>query len=192
MSTNPVARGFLLSNLAVILCCGCYVLWWILAFNPVSPVRGIRSGWLLIPAFVAGLVGIVLAVWTGSQARVSSRLFVPWRLVVAGVAAYLVVLLITRLIFGRQVTAELFLMVGWAVLVLYQLNALYGVGVFDRHRAEIFSAVVLAALFVFLVCYTIYYHLGVRSGFVVGIIPLALGGVVVAVISAGVWHSLGR
>ena len=189
MSTNAVANRFLASNLALIVCCGCYLLWWILAFKPTSPVTGMSSGWLLIPAFVAGLVGIVGIIWTGAGAVVDRKLFVGWRLVVAGIACYLVLLVVTRLVFGRPVTAELFLMVGWAVLMLSELNALFGAGVFSWHRAAAFIAVIIAALVVCLVCYTIYYHLGLRSGFVVGIIPLALGGVMMAVICISICRS---
>ncbi|SDT34741.1 hypothetical protein [Microlunatus soli] len=186
---NTVAGRFLLSNVAVIVCCGCYLLWWILAFKPVNPVPGLRSGWLLIPAVVAGFVGIVLAVRAGTHSTTARRLFPPWRLLVAGIACYLVLLLLTRLLFHRQVTAELVLMVGWAVLVLYQLNALYGAGVFGRQRTLLFVAVSIAALVGCLVCYTIYYDLGPRAGFVVGIVPLALGAMVMAVISAAIFRS---
>ena len=48
---------------------------------------------------------------------------------------------------------------------------------------------IIAALVVCLVCYTIYYHLGLRSGFVVGIIPLASGGVMMAVICISICRS---
>ncbi|MCD8004148.1 MAG: hypothetical protein LUE91_00585 [Oscillospiraceae bacterium] len=48
--TNQMLAG----NLLLILCCVFYLLWWLIAFK----VKGIKSGWLLIPAALCGLAAV--------------------------------------------------------------------------------------------------------------------------------------
>ncbi len=176
----PVRRIFW-SNLLLILCCAFYLAWWLLAFKPAGAVRGVKTGWLLIPAFVAGLAAIILAVKGIQSASIRVTLFPGGLLLWGGVAAYFILLTVTALLFKRQVTTELFLVVGWAVLALSEINALYGAGRFSHGPAVAFAVVIGVATLINLVCYVLYYHLGARAGYVDGMIPLLM----VALVTAG-------
>ena len=185
---NIVARQFLHSNLWLIACCVFYLLWWLLAFKPVNPIHGVKSGWLLIPASITGLVAIIFALQSGTHAKVTEALFPSWALVLAAALAYVLLLLITRLVFKRPVTSELFLIVGWACLATYQINILFGTQIFTYHQAFLFIILILAVLVICMVCYTVYYRLGVVACYVVGAIPLVLGAAVMGVISLGIYR----
>jgi hypothetical protein len=49
-------------NILLITCCAFYLAWWLLVFKPTRAITGMKTGWLLIPAFAAGLIVIILAV----------------------------------------------------------------------------------------------------------------------------------
>ena len=171
------------SNLLLILCCMFYLAWWLLAFKPAGAVKGMKTGWLLIPAFVAGLAAIILAVKGIQSASIGAALFPNGLLLWGGIAAYLILLAVTRLLFRRQVTTELFLIVGWAALALSEINALYGVSLFSRGMAVISAVLIGVASVISLVCYVLYYNLGDRAGYFDGMIPLLMVSLTMAGIS---------
>lgn len=177
-------RQVLLGNLLLIGCCAFYLAWWLLAFRPGTGVRGMKTGWLLIPASAAGLAAVVLSVKGVVSAPAARALFSGRALLFGGVAAYLILLIVTSLLLRRAVTTELFLIVGWAVLMLAEINALYGAGRFTLAPAVIFAAVTAAASLASLVCYMLYYRLGERAGFIDGTIPLVLTALVTAAVTA--------
>ena len=178
------AKQIFRSNILLIVCCAFYLAWWLLAFRPAGAVKGMKTGWLLIPAFAAGIAAVVLAVQGIRSAPIEAALFPGGLLLWGGVAAYFILLAVTGLLFQRQVTTELFLIVGWAVLALSEINTLYGVGRFSRGMAVPFAVVIVAAALISLVCYVLYYNLGDRAGYFDGMIPLLLVALVTAGISA--------
>ena len=178
------AKQIFRSNILLIVCCAFYLAWWLLAFRPAGAGRGMKTGWLLIPAFAAGIAAVVLAVQGIRSAPAEAALFPGGLLLWGGIAAYFILLAVTGLLFQRQVTTELFLIVGWAVLALSEINALYGAGRFSRGLAVSFAAVIAAAALISLVCYLLYYNLGDRAGYFDGMIPLLLVALVTAGISA--------
>lgn len=138
----------------------------------------------MIPAFAAGLAAVILAEKGVLSAHVDAWLFPRRLLSWGGIAAYLILLVGTRLLFHRQVTTELLLMVGWAVLALSEINVLYGVGLF-LHRLSVTFVVVIVVVTLFsLVCYVLYYSLGEWAGYFDGMIPLVIVALVMAGISA--------
>lgn len=170
----PAARQILWGNVLLIGCAAFYLLWWALAFKPSAPVKGIASGWLLIPAVFLGIAAVVMII-TGGRGAGSPRAALSGRaLLLGGVAAYVALLLVTRLIFHRQVTSELFLITGWAVLALFEVASLYSLGALSRGSFAAFTAAAPAAALISLVCYILYYRLGPRSGYVDGMVPLIL------------------
>jgi len=160
-------------NLLLIACCAFYLAWWLLAFRPERPVRGMRSGWLLLPATAAGLGAVVLIVRGVFAAPAGVSPFPAGSLLWGGAAAYFALLALTRLAFRRPVTTELFLIVGWAVLVLAETGALRGLGRLSRGTAAAFSAAAGLVAAADLVCYTLYYRLDARAGYFDGMVPLA-------------------
>ena len=177
------AKQIFRSNILLIICCAFYLAWWLLAFKPTGAVKGMKTGWLLIPAFAAGLAAIILAVKGIQSASVDVVLFPDGLLLWGGIAAYLILLAVTRLLFQRPVTTELFLIVGWAVLALSEINVLYGVGRFSHGLAVIFAVVIGIATLISLVCYVLYYNLGNRAGYFDGMVPLLMTALVMAGIS---------
>ncbi len=176
--------GLFWGDVLLVGCCVFYLLWWALAFKPTGAVKGMRSGWLLIPAFLLGCAAVVLiARGTGAANGVDS-FFSTGTVLLAGVVSYIVLLAVTCFAFHRQVTTELFLIVGWAVLVFLEVNALYGLRIVSGNGAVIlFAAAVIVAL-VSMVCYVLYYGLDDRAGYADGMIPLLLAGAFMAVLAA--------
>jgi len=170
----------LVGNVLFVVCCAFYVGWWVLRFRPNNPVMGVRSGWLLIPAAVAGIVGVVLIIWGVNSLGSEHALFRNVFVLVGWILAYILLYVITRWFFDRPVTSELILITGWAALALAEVNALYGAQVFSRVFTVVLIAVVGVVLIACLVCYVLYYRLDARMGFIDGMIPLILTGVFMA------------
>lgn len=171
-------------NLLLITCCAFYLVWWILAFKPTGAIKGMKTGWLLIPASVAGLAAVILVIGGILSESADAALLPSGLLLWGGIAAYLILLEVTRLLFKRPVTTELFLIVGWTVLTLSEISALYGAGRFSHRSAVFFAVGIGAAAVISLVCYVLYYNLGDRAGYFDGMIPLVLTALVMAGISA--------
>lgn len=170
-------------NILLIVCCGFYLAWWLLAFRPEDAIKGMKSGWLLIPAALAGFIAVAWIVQGVTAAPAMRELFPGKWLIWGGIAAYIILLVITRLVFKRPVTSELLLIVGWAVLALSEINALYGMHGFSRGTALTFAVVIAAALVLCLVCYVLYYRLDSRMAYWDGMVPLLLAALVMAGIS---------
>lgn len=181
------AKRIFQSNLLLILCCAFYLAWWLLAFKPTGSIRGMKTGWLLIPAFAAGLAAIILAIKGIQSAPAGTALFPNGLLLWGGIALYFLLLAVTRLLWKRSVTTELILIVGWTILALSEINTLYGIGRFPHGLAVLFIVVIGAVALISLVCYVLYYNLGNRAGYFDGMVPLLLVALVSAGVSATVW-----
>ncbi len=167
-------------NILFVVCCAFYLAWWLLSFRPSKPTNGFTFGWLLLPAVVAGVAGVVGVIWGMADADASRRPIANWWFIVGAVAAYIIFTVVTRWAFDRQVTSELILFTGWAALALAEANTLYGSGLFPRGAALAFVVVIGLVLIASLVCYVLYYRLDAVAGYVDGIIPLALVALVMA------------
>ena len=75
------------------------------------------------------------------------------------------------------------MIVGWGMLALAEINALFGYGLFSRVRSVGFIVIMCAAVVISLVCYVLYYRLDRRAGYVDGMIPLILAALTMAGIS---------
>lgn len=142
-----------------------------------------KTGWLLIPAFAAGLVSIIFAIRGIQSASVHTTLFPNGLLLWGGIAAYFILLAVTYLLFKRPVTTELFLIVGWAMLALSEINMLYGIDRFSHALAVIFTVIIGVAALISLICYVLYYNLGSRAGYFDGMVPLLMVALVMVGIS---------
>lgn len=187
MRNLPIASQLIFrSNLFLVICCVFYWIWWLLAFKPEGAVKGMKTGWLLIPTFAAGIAAIVLAVRGMQSSDIHNALFPSGSLLWGGIAAYLILLAITVLFLKRPATTELILIVGWAALELAEIDALYGSASFSRGCAAALAVVVGAAALISLVCYVLYYKLENRAGYVDGMVPLILIALVAAGVSAAI------
>lgn len=76
-----------------------------------------------------------------------------------GIIAYILLFTITYFFLKRQVTTELFLIIGWAVLELSVINTLYKTEYFSFGGAVAFCIITAAAVLISLLCYISYYKL---------------------------------
>lgn len=173
------ARQIFWGNLLLIVCCAFYLTWWLLAFRPENPIRGFRTGWLLLPAFAAGLAAVIVAA-RGLGAAGTPGLFPRGALLWGGAIAYVLLLALTALWLRRPVTTELFLIVGWAVLALSEVSALGGSGALTRPAALAFAGIGAVCALVSLLCYVLYYRLPPAAGYLDGTLPLLLAALVMA------------
>ena len=125
-------KQFLTGNLLLLLCCIFYLAWWIIAFKPVGAVKGMKSGWLLIPAACFGIAAVIVIIRGIAAVPETSMLFPAARAAEIGVLAYILLLVGTWLILHRPVTTELILIVGWAAIASAEVSALYGLEVYER------------------------------------------------------------
>ncbi len=182
-----LTRRLLEGSLLLILCCLFYLAWWFIAFKPTGAVKGLRSGWLLIPAAVFGTMSVVQMIRGCSLKEGADALFPQMYTLVGGLIAYVVLFLISCIGMKRQVTTELLLIVVWAALSCAQLNALFSQGVFTKSAALICMVLIVVAAVVSLVCYLLYYGLDSRMGYIDGAIPLILALVAEIGISIGIF-----
>ncbi len=177
-------RQMLTGNLLLIVCCIFYLLWWLVAFKPTGAIKGMKSGWLLIPAFLFGAAAVIWIARGSAAAKVHAALLPRSTILIGGIVAYVLLLAATYLLLKRPVTTELFLIVGWVVLLLLELNALYGLGYCSKSIAVVFLIVILTAAIISLICYLLYYGLDSKLSYIDGAVPLLLVSVVTAAISA--------
>lgn len=172
-------------HVLLVVCCVFYLAWWYVAFRPGAAPGGAKSVVLLALAAAAGIAGLVMAILGIRDApHAVTPALLPGALVLGGgVALYVILLLVTWLGCKRPVTTELVLIVGWAVLELCALNALYGGGRLARGPAIAFCWVVAAAFIISMVCYVLYYKLAAWPGFISGMIPLATEGLTMALVA---------
>ena len=185
----------LTGNWLMVVCSICYLAWWLITFKPPAP-KGTSVGTLcLIGAFCSGLLGLFL---TGTGMAIDEGLTgsgmandegitgsgVPmlW-IIIAGIIMYAVLLILTRVLFHRQVTSELFIIVGWAVLEAALCNYMYALGRFTAKEALIYVGVILVTAVVSLICYILYYELPYVKGYIDGCIPLALCMIVMIILN---------
>ena len=173
-------KQIFIGNVLFVTCCGFYLTWWLLAFKPSGAISGLKSGWLLIPACIAGLSGTVLAIRGIIHGQPIAHLLSGSHILWGGVATYIILLIITSLLLKRQVTSELLLIVGWGMLAFAEVNQLFGTGLFTRGISVGFLLVIGTAFAISLVCYVLYYRLDSRAGYIDGMLPLLLAALVMA------------
>lgn len=169
-TTGWLKAGYLL----LVFCCVFYLIWWCAAFNPLRSFPMPVKVALFCPTLLCGAGGLALtirgiAVLPDVVASPSKIL-----IVLAGIAVYLILLLLTGRLLHRQVTTELLLITGWTVLELCAAAGLYGAGIFSGTKAVISVAVTLSAAVIGMACYLAYYNLKEIPAFCDGMIPLVL------------------
>ncbi|MCD7764205.1 MAG: hypothetical protein LUI14_13675 [Lachnospiraceae bacterium] len=179
-------RKMLTGNILMILCCIFYLAWWLVAFKPTGAIKGMKSGWLLIPALVFGVASVYQIAGGSGSVDNQLKLFSGNAVIIGGVAAYVILFAGTAVLLKRQVTTELFLIVGWTALMFLELNALYGMGHYTRTVTILLLVITVVAAVVSLVCYLLYYNLDKVKGYVDGMIPLLLVAVMMAVVTVSV------
>ena len=168
---------------ALAVCAALYLAWWWTFFNPAMPkatgaLYAVGVGFIL-GAVAFGIAAVVLlAMGLGALAgapQVGSA--APgWAFAVGGVLAYVLLAFVTVRFFQRFVL--------WAALELAVANALLGAGALPVGAFWVLAAVIVLVTAANLVCYVLYFRLGPLASFVDGAAPLAVVGVLAAVLAA--------
>jgi hypothetical protein len=161
-------------NVCFGICLLLYLLWWVIGFRPQAKVNITTLSWMIAAACVFGIAGLILSIRGMTSAVPKSRLFSNYTAAVGGLAACVITGLVTKFGLQRPITSELFLICGWCIFALIEVNVLYGTSALTREAAGVLCWSVAVAVVVSLVCYAMYYKLVGAAGYVIGIIPLAL------------------
>ena len=158
----------------LILCCAVYLVWWYRGFRPgvhVSRAGGINGILLLITA-VLGFVGIVFSLMPVKEIR--KPLISPGMIVFCGIAAYVILLVLTRVLFNRIVTTELFLIVGWTMLETIVADRLYAIGSLSSKSFSAITVIIAIAFLIGIVLYVAYYRMEEMRAFYAAMVPLVV------------------
>lgn len=169
-------------QILLILCCIVYLVWWYRGFRPgvsVSRVSGVNGVLLLVTA-VLGLAGVAFSLMHDEAPS-------PWKIspvaiIIGGVIGYIVLLVMTRFIFHRVVTSELFLIVGWTMLEMAVIDQLNAQGVLGDRGFVIMCVVIAAAFIISMVLYVAYYKMEEMKAFYAAMVPLVTEGASMAVL----------
>ena len=181
-SMEMLFKGILM--LAV--CSGCYLVLWGVAFylERHAPLLWL-SGILLAGTAVCEIMAVNWMAQGIFQAeKVRAGISGGW-ILAGGVIGYIVLLVISNVVFYRMVTTELFLIIGWAVLNLITVDTLYASGLFSAGVSVAFVVLTLVVVVASLYCYMIYYELETWKGYIDGFLPLVMVGIVMLVLAGG-------
>ena len=93
-------------------------------------------------------------------------------IVAAGAVGYFVLLLVTKVIFHRVVTSELFLITGWTVLEMTVLVRLRAGEIIGPAGVLVMCAVIAAAFVISMILYVAYYKMEEMKAFYAAMVPL--------------------
>jgi hypothetical protein len=100
--------------------------------------------------------------------------------VIGGIAAYIILMVITKYGFQRIVTTELFLIVGWTMMELSLLNRLSGSGLLTGPKLVIMYVVIALAFVISMILYVAYYRMEEMKAFYAAMVPLVTEGLSMA------------
>lgn len=173
----------------MVACAVLYLVWWYVFFAPdaagqkpapVGMLRAIGTACILGAVACGSLAVVGMARGMGGlPGGVVSGLWIN----VGCLVLYLVILVVTVHVFDRPVTTELLLFCAWCALELNVASSLDGAGAAGFGVVMLVVALTLVTLVVCVICYTLYYKLGYVASFWDGCLPLALVGVVSAVLA---------
>ncbi|MCR5789034.1 MAG: hypothetical protein K6G83_04020 [Lachnospiraceae bacterium] len=175
---NRIISGQIL----LIICCLFYIAWWYRGFRPgvsVSRTGGI-NGLLLLLTALTGIAGIVLSI-RGISATAEHRVE-PIVIVLAGVGAYILLLFVTKGVFHRIVTSELFLIVGWTMLEIIAVDSLSAASILTDTGFLVMCAVIAVAFVTSMVLYVAYYRMEDMKAFYAAMIPLVTEAVTMVIL----------
>ena len=130
---------------------------------------GGANGILLLGTAVLGVVGVVLSL-TKVPLITTPKIGEIWILVV-GIAAYVLLLLMTRFVFHRIVTTELILIVGWTMLEIAVICNLNAAGGLSESGFTIMCTVIAVAFIISIILYVAYYRMEEMKAFYTAMVP---------------------
>ena len=173
-------KTIITGQILLILCCAVYLIWWYRGFRPgihVSRAGGV-NGVLLLTTMVLGFAGVIFSLMPAEKIR--EPLVSQEMIVICGVAAYFILLAVTKLFFNRIVTTELLLIVGWTMLETIVANRLYANGSLDGNRFFTITVIIAAAFLIGIVLYAAYYRMEEMRAFYAAMVPLVVDAIAMA------------
>lgn len=174
MGVSGAMKTLIAGQISLTLCCIFYLLWWRAGFYPgvtVNRVAG-KVGLLLYITAVLGILGVILSVTGINHIAAEKDIISGPAVLIGGVIAYIVLLLGSRFLLHRQVTTELFLIVGWSVLMILSIGKAYSAAALSHGSFIAMLVIIAAAAILSMIFYLAYYNVEPMRGFVFGMIPL--------------------
>lgn len=167
-------KTIITGQILLILCCIVYLIWWYRGFRPgiyVSRAGGVNGALLLI-MMVLGFAGVVFSLMPAEKIR--EPLLSQVMIVICGIAAYFILLVVTKVFFNRVVTTELFLIVGWTMLETIVADRLYAIGSLGGKSFSAIIVIIAAAFLIGIVLYVAYYRMEEMRAFYAAMVPLVV------------------
>ena len=167
-------KTIITGQILLILCCIVYLIWWYRGFRPgiyVSRAGGV-NGVLLLITMILGFSGVVFSLMLVEKIR--EPLVSQGMTVICGIAAYFILLVVTKVFFNRIVTTELFLIVGWTMLETIVADRLYAIGSLGSNRFLAIIVIIAAAFLIGIVLYVAYYRMEEMRAFYAAMVPLVV------------------
>ncbi len=165
-------RHIITGQILLIVCCIFYMIWWYRGFKPnveADRLGGINGILLLITA-VLGVAGILFSLMPTPET--AGTKYGQMYIIIGGIAAYIILMMVTKYAFNRIVTSELFLIVGWTMLELSLLNRLDGSNLLSGTRPMVVYVSVALAFIISMVLYVAYYRMEDNAAFYSAMVPL--------------------
>lgn len=163
-----------LGQALLIVCCVFYLIWWSVAFHPSHGnvhASGITMVLLLI-TFIFGIAGMSVNL-IGIRDHANERGFISgYAIIVCGILSYFILMYGTRILLNRQVTTELFLIIGWTMLEVASANSVFSLGRMSVREVVFFLIIVAVAVVSSLIFYLAYYRVEPMLAYYFGMIPL--------------------
>ena len=174
-----------IGEVLLVVCSLSYLAWWTITFRP--SVRTPPGGGLFLAGAVLGGLGGLVLLAAGVAALLPKA---SWpalgATIVGGVSVGALLLYLTSGVAHRPLTTELPLIVVWATAQLAAGITLRTAGVLKAPAATTWVVATAVATLVGLACYLVFYRLGPIPRYWIGMMPLAVDGVVAAVLAVTV------
>ena len=171
-----------IGEVLLVVCSLSYLIWWIITFRPSVRTHS-GGGFFLAGAVLGGLAGLVLLAVGIAALLPKASLLALLATIVGGVLVGALLLYVTSSLAHRPVTTELPLIVVWATMQLAAGITLRTAGVLGAPAASAWIVATALATLVGLVCYLIFYRLDPIPAYWIGMVPLAVDGVVAAILA---------
>ena len=165
-------RHIITGQILLIVCCIFYMIWWYRGFKPnVEADRlGSINGILLLITAVLAVAGILFSLMPTPET--AGTKYGQMYIIIGGIAAYIILMMVTKYAFNRIVTSELFLIVGWTILELSLLNRLDGSNLLSGTGLMVVYVSVVLAFIISMILYVAYYRMEDNAAFYSAMVPL--------------------
>ncbi|GAA3705841.1 hypothetical protein GCM10022204_24250 [Microlunatus aurantiacus] len=171
-----------IGEVLLVVCSLSYLVWWTITYRP--SVRAPPGGGLFLAgAVLGGLGGLVLLAVGIAALLPKASLLALGATIVGGMLVGALLLHVTSSIAHRPVTTELPLIIVWSTMQLAAGITLWTAGALRAPAASAWIAATAIATLVGLACYLLFYRLNPIPAYWIGMVPLAVDGVVAATLA---------